>query len=71
MLFWLERIDAVSMLAPVAACGDRNDDAAPPPAPPKNIVNTLNGAGPFTVVAPTNAAFASLLTPRYKANPSR
>ncbi|MEO8060561.1 MAG: fasciclin domain-containing protein [Burkholderiales bacterium] len=27
-----------------------------------NLVDTLSGAGPFTVFAPTNAAFASLLT---------
>jgi uncharacterized surface protein with fasciclin (FAS1) repeats len=27
-----------------------------------NLVTTLNGAGPFTVFAPTNAAFAALLT---------
>jgi uncharacterized surface protein with fasciclin (FAS1) repeats len=27
-----------------------------------NLVSTLNGAGPFTVFAPTNAAFAALLT---------
>lgn len=30
--------------------------------PSPNLIGTLSGAGPFTVFAPTNAAFASLLT---------
>lgn len=74
---WLKRLAAVSALAVVAACGGGDDDLdnvvqiaqsdsrfsiLAEAVVAADLADTLSGPGPFTVFAPTNAAFATLLT---------
>ena len=77
MFDWLKRLAAVSALAVVAACGGGDDDLdnvvqiaqsdsrfsiLAEAVVAADLADTLSGPGPFTVFAPTNAAFATLLT---------
>lgn len=77
MFDWLKRLAAVSALAVVAACGGGDDDLEnvvqiaqtdsrfsilAEAVVAAELADTLSGPGPFTVFAPTNAAFAALLT---------
>lgn len=78
MLDWFKRLAAIATLGLVAACGGGDDDdpanlvqVAQSEARfsilveavvAADLVGTLSGPGPFTVFAPTNDAFASLLT---------
>lgn len=78
MLDWLKRLAALTAVALVAACGGDNDDPHPnvvqvaqgdarfsilaEAVTAADLASTLSGAGPFTVFAPTNDAFAALLT---------
>jgi len=77
MFDWLKRLAAVSALALVAACGGGDDDLdnvvqlaqsdsrfsiLAEAVVAADLADTLSGPGPFTVFAPTNAAFAALLT---------
>lgn len=77
MFDWLKRLAAVSALAAVAACGGGDDDLdnvvqiaqsdsrfsiLAEAVVAADLADTLSGPGPFTVFAPTNAAFATLLT---------
>jgi uncharacterized surface protein with fasciclin (FAS1) repeats len=77
MFDWLKRLAAVSALAVVAACGGGDDDLdnvvqiaqsdsrfsiLAEAVAAADLADTLSGPGPFTVFAPTNAAFAALLT---------
>jgi uncharacterized surface protein with fasciclin (FAS1) repeats len=77
MFDWLKRLAAVSALAVVAACGGGDDDLdnvvqiaqsdsrfsiLAEAVVAADLADTLSGPGPFTVFAPTNAAFAALLT---------
>ena len=77
MIDWLKRLAALSTVALVAACGG-SDDPAPnivgvaktqanlsilvEAVVAADLATTLSGPGPFTVFAPTNDAFAALLT---------
>ncbi len=76
MIHWLKNLSAVAALAFVAACGGGNDDpidivATASKDPQLSILAeavtaadlgaTLSGPGPYTVFAPSNAAFAALL----------
>jgi uncharacterized surface protein with fasciclin (FAS1) repeats len=76
MAHWLKKFAAVSALALVAACGGGDDDpvdivATATKDPQLSILveavtaadlgATLSGPGPYTVFAPSNAAFAALL----------
>jgi uncharacterized surface protein with fasciclin (FAS1) repeats len=74
---WLKRLAALSAIALLAACGGSDDDHPGPlvqvaQGDPRfstlveavtaaDLGPTLSGAGPFTVFAPTNDAFAALL----------
>lgn len=77
MLRYLKWLAAVSAVSLVAACGDSDDpqrnvvDVAKDnpqfsilveAVTAAGLADTLSGAGPFTVFAPTNDAFAALLT---------
>jgi uncharacterized surface protein with fasciclin (FAS1) repeats len=77
MFDWLKRLAALSALALVAACGGGDDDLdnvvqiaqsdarfsiLAEAVVAADLADTLSGPGPFTVFAPTNAAFAALLT---------
>lgn len=78
MLRWFKHLAALSTLAFVAACGGGGDDdpdtvvqlAQGDPrfsilveaVVAADLADTLSGPGPFTVFAPTNDAFAALLT---------
>ncbi len=77
MINWLKRLAALSTVALVAACGG-SDDPTPnivgiaktqanlsilvEAVVAADLATTLSGPGPFTVFAPTNDAFAALLT---------
>ena len=77
MRIWFQRFIAIAMLALAAGCGGGDDDdernvVQQAQADPRlsilaeavvaaDLVQTLSGAGPFTVFAPTNDAFAALL----------
>jgi uncharacterized surface protein with fasciclin (FAS1) repeats len=77
MFNWIKSLCVVGAVAMLSACGG-SDDPPPNivqtlQADPQysilveavaaaDLVETLNGSGPFTVFAPTNTAFASLLT---------
>lgn len=77
MFNWLKRLAALSAIALLAACGGSDDDHPGPlvqvaQGDPRfstlveavtaaDLATTLSGAGPFTVFAPTNDAFAALL----------
>lgn len=76
MITWIKRLLAVSMVSLVAACGGGSDPepniVEVAQADPRfsilveavvaaDLQGTLSGAGPFTVFAPTNDAFAALL----------
>ncbi|WP_397533199.1 fasciclin domain-containing protein [Roseateles sp.] len=76
MITWIKRLFAVSMVSLVAACGGGSDPepniVEVAQADPRfsilveavvaaDLQGTLSGAGPFTVFAPTNDAFAALL----------
>jgi uncharacterized surface protein with fasciclin (FAS1) repeats len=78
MFDWLKRLAALTAVALVAACGGGDDDPPPnvvqvaqgdarfsilvEAVTAADLASTLSGAGPFTVFAPTNDAFAALLT---------
>ena len=78
MIYWFKRFAAVAALTVVTACGGSDDPPLPnivalAQATPSlsilveavvaaDLVTTLSGPGPFTVFAPTNDAFAALLT---------
>ena len=77
MTHWLKKFAAASALAFLAACGGGDDDpvniVATAQKDPQfsilveavvaaDLTATLSGPGPFTVLAPTDAAFAALLT---------
>lgn len=77
MTHWLKQFAAVSALALLAACGGGDDDpvdiVATAQKDPKlsilaeavvaaDLASTLSGPGPYTVFAPSDAAFAALLT---------
>jgi uncharacterized surface protein with fasciclin (FAS1) repeats len=77
MFDWLKRLAAMSALAIVAACGGGDDDLdnvvqiarsdsrfsiLAEAVVAADLADTLSGPGPFTVFAPTNAAFAALLS---------
>lgn len=78
MLRWFKHLAAVSTLAFVAACGGGGDDDPDTvvqlaqgdarfsilveAVTAADLATTLSGPGPFTVFAPTNDAFAALLT---------
>ena len=77
MTHWLKQFAAVSALAFLAACGGGSDDpvdiVATAQKDPKltilaeavvaaDLASTLSGPGPYTVFAPTDEAFAALLT---------
>jgi uncharacterized surface protein with fasciclin (FAS1) repeats len=77
MFNWIKSLCVVGAVAMLSACGG-SDDPPPNivqtlQADPQysilveavvaaDLVETLNGSGPFTVFAPTNTAFANLLT---------
>ncbi len=77
MFDWLKRLAAVSALALVAACGGGDDDhpgnivqiaqadarfsILAEAVAAADLADDLSAAGPFTVFAPTNDAFAALL----------
>ena len=78
MIHWFKRFAAVAALTVVTACGGSDDPPLPnivalAQATPSlsilveavvaaDLATTLSGPGPFTVFAPTNDAFAALLT---------
>lgn len=76
MFHWFKRLAAVSTLSFLAACGGGDDtgnvvqtvqsDARftilVEAVVAADLATTLSGPGPFTVFAPTNDAFAALLT---------
>ena len=78
MLKWIKSMAAIASLGMMAACGGGDDSphsniVQTAQANPQfsilveavvaaGLVDTLSGAGPFTVFAPTDAAFAKLLT---------
>lgn len=78
MINWFKKLAALSTVALVAACGGSDDPVAAnivetAKADAKfsilveavvaaDLATTLSGPGPFTVFAPTNDAFAALLT---------
>jgi len=78
MIHWLKKVAALSVVALVAACGGSDDphpinivETAQSDARfsilveavvAADLASTLSGPGPFTVLAPTNDAFADLLT---------
>ncbi|MEN9395831.1 MAG: hypothetical protein RLZ81_361 [Pseudomonadota bacterium] len=78
MIHWLKKVAALSVVALVAACGGSDDphpinivETAQSDARfsilveavvAADLASTLSGPGPFTVLAPTNDAFAALLT---------
>lgn len=78
MIHWLKKVAALSAVALVAACGGGDDphpinivETAQSDARfsilveavvAADLASTLSGPGPFTVLAPTNDAFAALLT---------
>ena len=78
MIHWFKRFAAVAALSAVTACGGSDDPPLPnivalAQATPSlsilveavvaaDLATTLSGPGPFTVFAPTNDAFAALLT---------
>lgn len=78
MFHWLKRLLVVSAVSLVAACGGGDDDqpaniVQTAQSDPQfsvlveavvaaDLATTLSGPGPFTVFAPTNDAFAALLT---------
>lgn len=78
MLQWFKRLAAIAALGLVAACGGGDDDERPnivqlaqsdarfsilvEAVVAADLADTLSGPGPFTVFAPTNDAFAALLT---------
>ena len=78
MIYWFKRFAAVAALTVVTACGGSDDPPLPnivalAQATPSlsilveavvaaDLATTLSGPGPFTVFAPTNDAFAALLT---------
>lgn len=77
MIEWLKRMAAVAVLSMVAACGGGDDDppgnvvqvaqgdarfsTLAEAVVAADLATTLSGAGPYTVFAPTNDAFAALL----------
>ena len=76
MFDWIRRLAAISSLALVAACGggdgetrnvvekaqaDSRFSILVEAVTAADLGGTLSGAGPFTVFAPTNDAFAALL----------
>jgi len=78
MVHWLKKVAVLSLVALVAACGGSDDPAPvniveTAKADAKfsilveavvaaDLATTLSGPGPYTVFAPTNDAFAALLT---------
>lgn len=77
MFDWLKRLAALTALSLVAACGGGDDDQRnvvqvaqgdsrfgilAEAVTAADLATTLSGPGPFTVFAPTNDAFAALLT---------
>ena len=78
MIHWFKKVAALSVVALVAACGGGDDahpinivETAQSDARfsilveavvAADLASTLSGPGPFTVLAPTNDAFAALLT---------
>lgn len=78
MIHWFKRFAAICTVALVSACGGSDDPhpqniVQTAQADPQfsilveavvaaDLVTTLSGPGPFTVFAPTNDAFAALLT---------
>jgi len=78
MIHWLRKVAALSVVALVAACGGSDDpqpvnivETAKSDAKfsilveavvAADLATTLSGPGPYTVFAPTNDAFAALLT---------
>lgn len=78
MLVWLKRLAVVTALSLAAACGSSDDDGTGnvvqvaqkdarfgilvEAVTAADLATTLSGAGPYTVFAPTNDAFAALLT---------
>lgn len=78
MFTWFTRLAALSMISLVAACGGGDDDPPPnvvqvaqadsrfsilaEAVVAADLAGTLSGPGPYTVFAPTNDAFAALLT---------
>jgi uncharacterized surface protein with fasciclin (FAS1) repeats len=78
MLNWFKRFAVIASVGLLAACGGSDDDHPPTvvgiaqqdarfsvlaeAVVAADLATTLNGAGPFTVFAPTNDAFAALLT---------
>ena len=78
MIHWFKRFAALAAVTVVTACGGSDDPPLPnvvalAQATPSlsilveavvaaDLATTLSGPGPFTVFAPTNDAFAALLT---------
>lgn len=78
MFDWLKRLTALAVIASVAACGGSDDDSPgtvvqvaqgdarfsilAEAVVAAELDGALSAAGPFTVFAPTNDAFAALLT---------
>ena len=75
MMNWFKRLAALATVALAAGCGGSDDDKNVVQLAQSNpdlsilveaivaadLATTLSGPGPFTVFAPTDAAFASLL----------